>query len=445
MNLSSPKILVVSHNAFSKILNNGKTLESLFDLFPKRDLAQLFFSKNEFPDFDFCDNYFKMTDEDVLKNLVLFRGKYGKKLTYQESVKFEKTEIKNKKNRVWSLLQSISSYIIIFRDLLWKTGLWKTKTLFKWIEEFNPNLIFYCGGNSGFSHDIVLEIKNRYNIPLITYFTDDYLINPLNRNVIDKIHRNRMKKFYSKTVENSSLLFVIGELMAQEYTIYFKKKFHPIMNSISSEKFDYYHEFRNIDKQQIRIVYFGGLHLNRWRMIARLGYIIQQNMSFFPIIPEIQVYTNSEITSVIKEDFEKNNIRIKKPLVGDDLIKEMVNTDILLHVESNDNYYKSLTKLSVSTKIPEYLLTKNSVLAYGPSEVASIRLLEDNAIGIVIDSEENEHSILEKLSSLIENREKRIEIGSKGYRYAKEKFDVEITRKDFMKKIEILMQNTSNI
>lgn len=444
MSINNIKVLVISHNSFSKTLNNGKTLESLFASFPKHNIAQLFFSKNEYPDFDFCDNYFKITDEDVLKNLISLNKKHGQRVD-NENIKISENKIrKHLKNRIWQLLQTVSSYVIIFRDLLWKTGFWKIPSLFKWIEQFNADLIFYCGGNSGFSHDIVLYLKNKYNVPLVSYFTDDYLVSPLNRNIIDKIHRNKMKKFYYRTIENSSLLFVIGELMAQVYSAYFQKEFSPIMNSVSSTKFDYYNKFKDRENKTIRIVYFGGLHLNRWRMISYLSCIIQKNKSFFSIIPEIHVYTNSKITSTIKESYQNNNIIIRGPLTGDELIKEMINADILLHVESDDKYNKSLTKLSVSTKIPEYLLTKNCVLAYGPSEVASMRLLQDNNIGILIDSEESEDSVLKKITSLIENKEKRMEIGNKGYKYAKENFDSEVTKMNFIKKIVELLEKSTN-
>ena len=44
-------------------------------------------------------------------------------------------------------------------------------------------------------------------------------------------------------------------------------------------------------------------------------------------------------------------------------------------------------------KIPEYLLTGNCVLAYGPLELASIRIFSDNEIGLIIGSEEYKQQI----------------------------------------------------
>jgi hypothetical protein len=61
-------VLVVSTNCFSDVYNNGKTLESIFSSFDKRNLAQVFFSENMNPDLNFVNNYFKISDVNVLKN-----------------------------------------------------------------------------------------------------------------------------------------------------------------------------------------------------------------------------------------------------------------------------------------------------------------------------------------------------------------------------------------
>lgn len=425
------RILTISHNSFSKKLNNGKTLESILADYEKEELAQLFFSENENPDFDFCDNYFKITDIDVLKNIFL-KGKYGSRLRKCE-VNNSKTNVLNSrfKKYIWSVLQRISSHITIFRDLLWNSSSWKTKSLFDWVEEFNPSAILYCGGNLGFSHSVALEIKKKYNIPLIVYFTDDYLIYPKNRNVLDYIQKKRINIFYKKTIKYSSLCFAIGDQMCEEYSKYFQREFYPIMNSVPIKP------FINKEKKNtiLQITYFGGLHLERWKMIGLLGQIINEINQTSQIKSEIKVFTNTSISSEIKKCFNNNNIVYGGSLQGDELIKKMNATDILLHVESTDKYYRSITRLSISTKIPEYLQTGNCILAFGPLELSSIKLIETNNIGVVIDGNAKHGDIKNKLTYLIETPEFRQSIGMNGYLYSKNNFDAVEIRKNFMNKI----------
>lgn len=429
------KILVISHNSFSNKMNNGKTLESLFHFYPKNNLAQLFFSQNEIPDFDFCDNYYKITDTDVLKNIFSVRKKYGQALK-NEQVLLKKNPnfISFLFNRFWRLTKSISSYIIIFRDWLWKSGSWKTNDLYSWIEDFNPNVLFFCGGNSGFSHDVSVHLHTKYNIPLITFFTDDYLLNPINRNFIDWLQRKRMRKFYSKTVRNSSLLFVISDLMATAYSNHFNKGFSSIMNSVSNSDYERLYLHKSINSN-IRIGYFGGLHLGRWKMISKLSNIINKIGKNCKLEITVEVFTNSVLSTEISRTFKADNIIINKPVQGLELIKNLINFDFLLHVESDENYYQSLTKLSISTKIPEYLFSKNCIIAYGPKELASLRILWENEIGLVIDNSENEESIAKKLSDVFLNPKQRSELGLKGYNFALKNFNLEASRKLFMQKL----------
>ena len=51
------KVLLVSHNCFSKTQNMGKTFASLFSNFKKEELMQLYLYPT-IPNIDICDNYF---------------------------------------------------------------------------------------------------------------------------------------------------------------------------------------------------------------------------------------------------------------------------------------------------------------------------------------------------------------------------------------------------
>lgn len=431
-----PRMLIISHNSFSKSANNGKTLETIFGDFPKENIAQLFFSMNESPDFSFCDNYFKITDIDVLRNIISFGGKkYGGTLSidndasplHEASSSLNKTYLK-----IFKIFKQRSNKLVLFRDLFWKIGRWKIPSLNEWIKGFNPDLIFYVGGNNSFSHEIVLEIHHKFDIPLVTFFTDDYILNPITRNIIDKIQEKRIKKVYRKTIKESSKCFAIGQKMCEAYTEYFNKEFSPIMNSIEVEEYIKPRSKPN-KNEKILISYIGGLHLDRWKMICKFSSIISNYTDRILI----RVYTATEVSQEINDQFKMHNIDFAGAVYGLNLKKALYNSDILLHVESDNVYYRSLTKLSVSTKIPEYLATGVCVVGYGPGEVASMQLLSENQIGIVVpsDSQENEIIINTQIGTLLDY-EKRVKIGEKGYNFAKAYFNSEIVRKEFINKLK---------
>ena len=241
-----------------------------------------------------------------------------------------------------------------------------------------------------------------------------------------------MVKYFTKTIEHSSLCFAIGFDMANEYSSYFKKIFLPLMNSIEREVYIPYLNNRNV----LAFSYFGGLHLNRWKMIIRLAKVING--------ATVNVYTIDIPSDDILLEFRKYNIIYKGAVQDNHLKYNIINSDVLLHVESDDEYYRSLTKLSVSTKIPEYLMSGRLVLGFGPKEVASMRLLEVHNIGIVISSSVTDNELKTELDKIISDYSTRNKIGLNGYKYAIKNYDKSKNAYFFKDNIMKLMSKYEN-
>lgn len=168
------------------------------------------------------------------------------------------------------------------------------------------------------------------------------------------------------------------------------------------------------DKLPIVISYFGSLGLNRGNMIAELGRLSKGRFV-------INVYSFA-ITNEMESLFKNSGVIYKGSVKGDDLENAMYDSNVLLHVESDDTVNRAFTMLAVSTKIPEYLMHSRIILGFGPPEVASMELLSRNKIGVCINSgssiEEKENTI-----SLLLDKKYRERIASNGYAYALSHFD----------------------
>lgn len=432
------KVLIISHNSFSRIHNNGKTLESIFSSFKKDNLAQLFFCSNEIPDFEFCNNYYKITDLDILKTAIHISSKCGEKLQYNHKI----DNVYFKKNKFIRLIENglriKIDLLTIFRDYLWKSNTWKNPNLEKWVNQFDPDIIFYVGGNFGFSHEISTYFSKHLNIPLAVYFTDDYLINPIPKNIIDRIQKIRIKKFYRKTIEQSSLRFAIGTKMTNDYSKYFGMRFFPVMNSVKINPFIKKEEN---DNTSIIISYVGGLHLNRWQMIIDFAKVVNALKNSTNTQININVYSSMPNKNVIRK-FKENGIDYMGFIQGNKIDQVLQHSDILLHVESDNKHVKSLTKLSVSTKIPEYLISNSCIIGYGPNDVASMQLLSENKIGIVISSNASFEENKSTLYNIITNKSIRNRYAYNGYEFAKTNFDGEKIRLEFTTLIEECIKQT---
>ena len=403
-----PRVLVISNNSFSSVYNNGKTLEALFSSFPKENIAQLFFHEASEPDFLFCNNYWKISEIDLIKSICTDRKSIGYAVEQSKDI-LKQIETK-KYPRLLKFIKDKTGDRL--RDILWNLCVWESPALYEWLHAFEPNVIFFVGSSAAFTSMVALGISKKMNIPLAIYYTDDYLFSIKQDSFFNKRKYLRIEKLYKFIIQAASAQFAIGELMSKEYSVFFNKRFIPIMNSVAIAPYEEY-----VRNDLIKIYYFGGLHLNRWRMLAKFA-------SLLPEKCRLIVYSDpSNMTEEIKCIFNENSVIYGGVLVGSQLQKIMKSADILLHVESDDKSNRRFTRLAVSTKIPEYLITGIPVLGFGPKEVASMRILSENNVGFVISSESYDENIKDKIVSIVNNYEERKMMGQRGYEYAKNNFN----------------------
>lgn len=415
------KILIISHNSFSQTHNNGKTLSAVFSCFSKEELCQLYFTPIGSPDYNRCDHYYLMTNKDAAGSIIK-RWNCGD----------ERKEEGNK--AVTGHMRSIrhTSFKQLMRDTIWFMSSWYHGGLKKWLLKQKPDAVFFVGGDAIFSHRIAVMISKKLDIPLITYFTDDYIVNAPRG-----VYHSLLSSYYLKTVNHSKLLYAIGEEMAKVYSAFFKKQFFPIMNIV---------EIKNdpkvflLDGNNLTINYFGGVHLGRDREIARFGRYVRQYLSdYLNKDVDINVYTFGQLSSDFEKEFKELHIHVHSGLTGNDLYEAMLKTNIFLHVESILPQYKMLTSLSVSTKIPEYMSLNKPIIAYGPADIASFKTIAKANDKLVINDSgvfSSEDSSLRTIAGILNDTESLKKIASDNYHYALENFNKDVVAKVFRGQIE---------
>lgn len=410
----SKRILIISHNPFSSISNNGKTLEAIFSKFEKEEIYQLYFVDDEYIDLNYANSYYSILDRELISS--------SKKENNNESLE-RNVEPKPES----SFISSIKKYnhsLAIFRDLLWKVRKPEKKIEFvQWLEHINPDFVFFVGANQSFAYNITNFVVSKLKVKYAVFFTDDYIIYPQKNNILKFIQNKILLKKYKSIIANASLCFAIGEKMCQEYSLFFNKQFQPIMNMADVSK----EIIKTTSNDKFVISYFGGLHLERWKMLCEFS----DNIDRQKVV--LQVYTTAKITDEINKCFKKTGIIYKGGVSGKDLTNAIANSDALIHIESNDVKYQSLTKLSVSTKIPEYLNTNKLVIAYGPKNIASIELISKNNVGLVITEKRN---IKKEIDNIINDRALIQKFSDNARKYVKENFDINKNSEEFKKLIE---------
>jgi hypothetical protein len=431
-----PRVLVISFSQFSQIKSNGKTFESFFENYPRELIAQLYFAK-ELPDSHCCENYFRITDNDVLNRLLGKTKTCGRRISENEIL----DEIPNitaagKKN----VFKRTTQYNLplLLRELMWKTGKWKTDELNKWLDEFNPDVIFSCVGDNSFGYDIIDYVKKRYNTKSSIYFTDDYIL-PRGKSPFFWIRRMLLLKKTKRAVGYSDLLFTVSREMQQTYKNIFGKDSVLAVNMTESMRKD----SKNIkpkDKDIFKIVYTGGLHSNRYKTLALLGRALSkynnENENSKKAI--LNIYSSANPSETILSEISIENSSKFCGSLTKEQVKDVLNDcDMPVHVESFDKKSIYATILSISTKIPEYLSLRKCVLAIGPGKVSSMKYLSDIAF-CINDTKE----IYIKIKEIIGDADKREYYAERALNAFETNHDSEKTRSTLLSNIiELYKEN----
>ena len=367
-----PKVLVIASTPFSKTKNNGKTLSSFFETYDRTLIAQFSYSGGDFNS-DICDNYYFFTKEDVL------RGNKG--AAYKSAgilMKENITESGKKKSfikRFFHVFSQARNPIALWiKDRIWKKADY-SKAL-DWIDQFDPDVVFFQGFSMAYGYDFALNVCKRNNIPLILELTDDYTYRLYPLSIIEKINHKRYMNVFTEAITLASKTIVISDLMKEEYESRFGGDMDVMMNAVNTKNFNY-----DCERTPNDYVYAGNLLLNRWKVLRNLGKaLLQINQK-----ATLNIYTPDVPPKHILKSLSKvSSIRYGGRLTKDELECRLKKCEYVVHVEAFDKKNRKITRLSMSTKISEYVACGAKILAIGPSDVASMKCISDNNLGIWI-------------------------------------------------------------
>jgi len=415
-----PKILVVSNNVFSDTTNNGKTLMSFFENYDPNRIAQLYF-QDEVPTFKITKYFFQINDVDILKSILLMRKVCGRQ------VKAKGTRKNVKYKYFLNFINIIKDFQIIrlIREILWIFNTWKCPSLYQWLSKFSPDIIYFCAGDSGFAYEVVNWIRINFHCKLAVYITDDYVLPRSTLSIFWWIRRYYILQKMKKTIQNCSKLFVISPKMNNEYGKLFGRESTIIMN-LSDDLRD---PTIKRNGEILVLTYTGGFHFKRYEILRLLGQFINiYNSQYKEKKALLNIYSGT-----IPSKFILNKINIDGASrfcgsLNKEQLKETLNkSDILVFVESFDRKSIESTRLSLSSKIPEYLSVGKPILAIGPDEISSIQYLKDVAFCIT-----DLKSFYSKLAKFLLDSELRKNLAEAGLRKYKMNHNKEKLRKMFM-------------
>lgn len=385
--MNNLNLLVISNNSLSNNNSNGRTLAGLLRYWDKKNIAQLYIS-GEIPQSDVCENFFRITDKDVIKGF-LRPSRVGNVV---ENV-YENTTAACGNGKVKK-----SVFTVMARDFVWNTGIWYNAKLKKWIDDFKPQVILFFMGESTFTFKMTLKIANDYNLPIIAFNSEGYYFNEKNYLKRSKasaalypIFHKAVVKSFNRVMERTSFIIHANNKLKKDYDARFDVPSIALYTSTSVAR----KEFKPIGENP-RISYLGNLGVGRHISLCELAEALQSiNPSY-----KIDVYGKAPYDDIRKTLEDCEGINYKGVVPYDEVIKIMHESDLLVHTEYFSKFTVRDLKYAFTTKIADSLACGTCFFVYAPKELACAEYLKDITC-VVSDKAE----LKEKLSELLADEE----------------------------------------
>ncbi|VAW21234.1 hypothetical protein MNBD_BACTEROID01-1648 [hydrothermal vent metagenome] len=427
-----PKVLIIGE-PFDKVSGYGITISNLFHGWPKDKIAVASKSNlRENADFSVCELYYQLGYNNKLHpfpfNILLNKVECGQVSISGKRTGMGKEPPRRAKKRFRKMYVIINALLSFFgiHPFFYKLKL--TKDFKDWLNNYGPDIIY--------SHLMTLEmirfvdkVQKYTQKPLAIHIADEWTKFIYNSSLFYPYWQKVIDKELRSLFDRSTVLMSICRAMSDEYKGRYKKDFLPFHNPIIIDNWLPYSKKSWEIKDTFKILYAGRLGLGNRKTILDIAAIIEKlNKDNYNII--FDIFTR-DIDSTNLELFKGfKNTCLKYNQAHYEMPRVLPKYDLLILPLDFDKKELQYSRLSMPTKMSEYMISGTPVLVYADknSALAKFALQEQCAYTVT----ENNHYILhDAIVELYGNQYLRGKLGARAKEVAINNNDAEVVREDF--------------
>lgn len=385
------RILMISQYPWKRDNSFGNTYSSIFGKIDNIEIAHIYLMAGMPDKEDVVSCYYQIPENETVKSCL---KPWKKSIGAGHIVRIEDKVIEERETKEIEKSESIYGKLLDFgkrhhwslmffaRELAWKYGKVNYDGMMSFIEEFKPDIFFLPFSNLYYTNRLALYIKKHYDIPMVMEMAmDHYSLKRVSYNPFFWLDRFGKRAMIRKLANKSEKIYVISKRLKDELEATLNKPCE-ILYKIPDETrasipYDGAHD-------PIRYLFTGNIYANRWKSLKLLAEALKESKAGV-----LDIYTANPITKSVDKALNIKGVStIHKPVSQEKVIQLQNEADVLVHAEAFDITNKLLVRCAISTKIMDYLSVGRSILAIGPSDIASIEYLNDNNLALTADSKD---------------------------------------------------------
>jgi len=387
-------MLIVGNECISSVSSNGRTLRNFLIGWPKNQLAQ-FYIHGSSPAFEVCQNYYRVSDHQAL-NAFLHKKNVGGVVSCCEDRKTASEPKASKPKR--------NALTMLARELIWSSKCWMTPAFKEWCDNFAPELILLQAGDCAFMFQIAAELARKYRIQLVIYNSEGYYLKKFDyfrakgiAHLCYPIFYKYFCRVFEKTIKQAALSIYICDPLKNDYDLALSLPSATVYTATEMKV-----KSMQKDGETFTVSYLGNLGVGRHEPLIEIAEVLQNiskeyYLDVYGKIPNNEVSTAFEVCP---------GIRYKGFVSYEQVIQIMQDSDLLIHAENFNEFYREDLKYAFSTKIADSLASGTCFLVYAPEEMACSRYLSEHKAAYIACNRGELHVTLRSLSENPEMRNK---------------------------------------
>ena len=423
----SKNILILTVDCWNSNIAAGSsyTYSSLFSSMCDYTISNIY-TRDELPNDPCCSRYFQISENKVIKSILKRKTITGKEVVCVDRENKDNEVVVQKQKELYSKHRKHFYYLKkIIREIIWKLSHWRTDELDSFLESVKPDVVIFT--MEGYIHfnRLCRYVLKKTGSKSIGYFWDDNFTYKQRRRIGYKFLRFFQRKSLKKLAKETTAFWAISPKTKEEADRFFDINC-TILPKPTERELNQKFDFQNSVDNQVRMMYAGNLMIGRMDTVRAVAQAMSEiNKDDIKIC--LDVYTATEIPV----DLQKFGfgVAFHAPVSQSEVLKLQNKADVLLFAEDIVGSERKVSRLSFSTKIPDYLSSGKCILAIGDNDTAPMEYFRSERVALCAG---DVVEIKEQLERIVENPQIVHEYGKRAYECAKKnhlKADVQQTIK----------------
>lgn len=379
-----PRLLLIVKTPMNAIDSVGGTLRNWFGDVPAGWLSQIY-SDDRYAEHEIHYSSYHLGGEDrVLGRLFVRLKKVAQRTTMVFPPSCDGSDAP--RNRLANFLRRL---VAVLSQWLANRGYWEllfpfraSRRLAKWLDDQHLSLIYAQGGDLTFLR-VALYAQMHCHVPLWFHFADDWPATLYRQGPPYFIVRPLVQHYLRRILKSSTRLICISDSMAESYGVRYHRVFEVLSPCCDAKAYVGLSPTRAVSPSVLSLVYSGSLYLGRPRVLAIVVSALEL-LRERGVVAQLDIYTDHvpDGARLLLERTDMVNLHgAAEDKVAESLLR---GADVLLMVEGFERRNMEMKQLSLSSKIPFYLLANRPILVVGPATSGTVRDAQSKSWGTVV-------------------------------------------------------------